>query len=48
LCTDAALRKAITQHNQNTAIAFTWDRTLAEHLALYAEARQLRGLPRSD
>jgi len=43
LCTDAPLRKAITAHNQSTPVAFTWDRTLAAHDAVYARAGELRG-----
>lgn len=41
LCLDASLRAAITTHNQATPVAFTWDRTLAAHAAVYARAREL-------
>lgn len=41
LCVDTALRHKIAAHNRNTPVAFTWQRTLAAHLATYERARCL-------
>lgn len=41
LVTDGALRRTITEHNRTVPVAFTWERTLAAHLEVYARARAL-------
>ena len=38
LVTDAKLRGRIAAHNRDTPVAFTWERSIAAHLALYALA----------
>lgn len=38
LVTDARLRERIARHNRDTPVAFTWERSVAAHLALYARA----------
>lgn len=40
LATDAELRANLAAHNRAVPVAFTWERSLAAHLALYAQARQ--------
>jgi glycosyltransferase involved in cell wall biosynthesis len=40
LATDAELRANLTAHNRAVPVAYTWERSLAAHLALYAQARQ--------
>ncbi|HVU33955.1 MAG TPA: glycosyltransferase family 4 protein [Opitutaceae bacterium] len=39
MCTDTAFRERITRHNRETRVDCTWDRVLAQHLAVYARAR---------
>lgn len=39
LATDAELRGNLAAHNRATPVAFTWERSLAAHLALYSQAR---------
>ena len=41
LCVDTALRNQIAMHNRKVPVAFTWQRTLAAHLATYERARYL-------
>ncbi len=41
LASDRALLADMTAHNRRTPVSFTWDRAVAAHLALYAQARQL-------
>jgi glycosyltransferase involved in cell wall biosynthesis len=40
-CTDPVLLGRITTHNRETPVAFTWDRSIALHLATYERAHQL-------
>jgi glycosyltransferase involved in cell wall biosynthesis len=41
LCGDHSLRRSITSHNRATPVQFTWERTLAAHLATYERAKNL-------
>jgi glycosyltransferase involved in cell wall biosynthesis len=41
LCINDAIRSALTEHNVRTPVAFTWERTVAAHLAMYERARHL-------
>lgn len=44
LCADPRLRVELTAHNARTPVAFTWDRTLSAHFAVYERARLLAAL----
>jgi glycosyltransferase involved in cell wall biosynthesis len=43
LVTEPGLRERIAVHNRATPVEFTWDRTLAAHLAAYERASRLVG-----
>ena len=41
LVDDTALREQIAAHNRSVPVEHTWERAMAEHEAVYAEAREL-------
>ena len=41
LCTDTPLRNSIAGYNRSVPVTFTWEQTLAAHLATYERARRL-------